>query len=192
MQPGDRFGRVVVVGPCDRAYYYVCLCDCGEKKSIRKYSLINGTTRSCGCLRRELFAVRKTVHGRAPRGAAVSPEYAAWKALRQRCKSKPRYAGRVRVCARWDRFDNFLVDMGKRPSTEHSVDRINNDGDYEPSNCRWATREEQASNTSRNVRLRVGDKELTIAQWSRETGVPYETIRSRLKSGKSALEATGV
>ncbi|HEY1814872.1 MAG TPA: hypothetical protein VGG74_21140 [Kofleriaceae bacterium] len=115
-------------------------------------------TRSCGCLKRDADArwiESNTKHGDAPHDGERSPEYSAWAAAIQRCtnpenQSFKNYGARgISVCARWlgnRGFTNFLADMGRRPSSKHSIDRINNDGNYEPSNCRWATAKQQARN----------------------------------------------
>lgn len=131
-------------------------------------------------------------HGSA--GANRTREYRAWISLRARCyiKSNSRYSSHgargVVVCDRWrDSFENFLADMGKCPSTSHSLDRIDNDGNYEPENCRWATHEEQANNR-RNSRLVTHDgMTLSLAQWSRLTGINHRTLGQRLKRHSFAV-----
>lgn len=101
------------------------------------------------------------------------------------------YGGRgITVCDRWkDNFENFLVDMPPHPGKGYSIDRIDNDGNYEPGNCRWATREEQARNKRNNHIIRVGDRALTLAEWAATSGVKRATIAHRLKSGWSAERA---
>jgi hypothetical protein len=120
-----------------------------------------------------------------------SPEFSSWKSLKERCmnetsKDYPRYGGRgIKVCERWQKFENFYADMGPRPSPEHTIDRKDNNGPYEPRNCRWATLEEQGNNKRNNVRLSFGGATKTVAQWSREIGIPYDVIHHRLRSGWS-------
>ena len=136
----------ILVGPVSHqgtntAYYYHCTCSCGNPFVAEGYKISTGHTRSCGCL------LDSKKHGQVK-----TAEYRIWAAMKTRC-TNPRcpaykdYGGRgVQVCERWNDFKLFLVDMGKRPSPRHSIDRINNDGNYGPTNCRWATMKEQAGN----------------------------------------------
>jgi hypothetical protein len=110
--------------------------------------------------------------------------------MRQRCqqeyiKAYPRYGGRgIKVCERWESFENFLADMGERPA-ETSLDRINNDGDYEPGNCIWATREQQNANRRVSVWLEFNGERLTVAQWAKRVGLNYTTLWRRVRAGWS-------
>lgn len=153
---GERFGQLTALSLSHRrryrnrwVYYWLCQCDCGQIAIINRNSLRRGFTQSCGCRRRNRFRTH---------GWRRTPEYAAWTRMKNRCYNVKdrRYAdwgGRgIRVCLKWRKsFPAFLTDVGRRPSPQHSIDRINNDGDYEPDNVRWATRIEQA----RNCRLRA-------------------------------------
>lgn len=121
-----------------------------------------------------------------------TPEYGAWTNAKQRCANQrhplfPLYGGRgVKVCSRWRHsFDNFLEDMGPRPSSKHSLDRIDVNGDYTPKNCRWATKKTQSNNRRDNHFLEFEGKRKTVAQWARRTGLQVETIRFRLRQGWS-------
>ena len=145
---GQRFGRLVVIEKTDqrsgRHIIWKCKCDCGKETFINSGNLRRGNTTSCGCLQKE----RVTTHGKR-----YSEEYRSWNMMKDRCynpnnKSYKDYGGRgITVCDRWkDSFENFLEDMGPKPSSKHSIDRINNDKKYEPNNCKWATQTEQNRN----------------------------------------------
>lgn len=200
---GRRFGRLVALhdvgGDASGARIWQCHCDCGLLTNARVSHLINARIRSCGCLSREESANRMHrlafVHGDCA-GGHVSPEYHTWRNMISRCYN-PRtrrydnYGGRgVTVCMRWrNSFANFLADVGRRPSPQHSLDRIRTLGNYKPSNVRWATRSEQQRNRTCNHLLTVGRRTQTIAAWAEDTGINYTTIHERICRGWTAKRA---
>lgn len=160
-----------------------CKCVCGSDVSTDLTSVTTGNTKSCGCSRGKANAT----HGHT-RGRKFTAEYQCWAAMIARCEKSSgaefhRYGGRgISVCERWRHsFENFFIDMGKRPPSM-TLDRINNDGNYEPGNCQWATKAQQAKNTSQNVYLEFNGRRMTLTDWSRETGFAPETISRRLRA----------
>jgi hypothetical protein len=138
-------------------------------------------------------------HGHSFVNGRASPEYNAWSGMKSRCinpnvKSFHRYGSRgIRVCDRWlNSFENFLDDMGPRPSPQHSLDRYpDNDGNYEPGNCRWATIEEQAGNRSNSGIVSFSGEKLTVRELSRRTGIPYPRLKNRIARGWPIERAIG-
>lgn len=152
---GMQFGRLTVrgiEGKRGHNWRWSCACQCGTVKSVRADHLLTGRILSCGCLKIERTIETNTRHGHArATTVGVTPTYRTWSEMLKRTTNPnaigwANYGGRgIAVCARWHDFTAFLADMGERPEGK-SIDRINNDGDYEPSNCRWATPAEQAAN----------------------------------------------
>lgn len=156
---GQQFGDLVVRCrstsiPGDRGRSrWVCTCVCGGFTVVAARHLRDGRIVSCGCRRQRTPA--RLRHGDGRRGAARTVEYNCWAAMHRRCYNPnvfafEHYGGRgIKVCERWFKYENFLADMGRRPTPQHSIDRIDNDGDYTPQNCRWATKSEQRLNQRR-------------------------------------------
>lgn len=185
---GQRFGRWLVleskgVSGRIRNTRYVCQCDCGAIKIIPSNNLAAGHSKSCGCLARELLAIRARKQG--THRLTKSPTWVTWQGLVQRCNNPKapgfhRYGGRgITVCARWLKFANFLADMGIRPKG-YTIERIDNNGGYHPGNCKWATYKEQENNKSTNKHLTFNGLTLTLSQWADKTGIYYNTIRQRI------------
>src|SRR3990167_470601 len=191
---GQRLGRlmalyesrkIIIKSPRGVRVYaqWMCRCDCGTFTEVRGENLKSGGTSSCGC-KKNILGERSTTHG-----LTETPEYRIWTGILTRCRNPRAKAFRlsggrgISVCARWADFSAFLLDMGNRPSRQHSIDRVNNDGNYEPGNCRWATRKEQSNNQSRNVRLTFNGKVMTISQWSEEIGIDPKTLWQRHRAG---------
>lgn len=188
-EQGKKYGKLLVIkldnlrNKCGAAMW-ICRCDCGRITSVEGSSLRRGLTKSCGCFSSESTAKRETTHG-----MSKTKIHETWLGMRDRCKNKnninyKNYGGRgIKVCKRWEKFENFYEDMGERPSKKHSLDRVNNNGNYEPSNCRWATREEQLNNKRTNRYLSFNGKKMTVTQWAKELLVSPNTIFNRVKSG---------
>lgn len=194
---GRRFGRLVVksasenspVGKQGRTITeWNCVCDCGKVSKVASNSLLQGNTRSCGCLAVEVQRKIHTTHGATTGG--IIREYRIWSNMKNRCSNPKsnrfhRYGGRgIKVCQRWMKFENFLNDMGRCPDGL-TLERKDNNKGYEPSNCKWATKMEQANNMMANRILSNGGTSKTLAQWARETGIGYGAIYARLKRGWS-------
>ena len=150
---GDRYGRLTIVKLIDNEYVE-CRCDCGTVRNFWKYSLTrkNKSSKSCGCISLEINKVQFIKHGDELNGRKTT-EYSTWDGMKQRCTNPNHrgymsYGGRgITICDRWlNSFQNFLEDMGRKPSRAYSIDRIDVNGNYELSNCRWATSKEQAMN----------------------------------------------
>lgn len=178
--PQSRYGRLTVISNAKGGW--LCRCDCGNEKVVRTQCLKVGTAKSCGCLKAEKPG------GRTTHGMTYKPIYRLWVSMVDRCyrENVPNfkfYGGRgIRVCDRWRTFLNFYADMGDRPEG-CSLDRIDNAGNYEPSNCRWAPHTVQHANRRGTRTLTYKGKTQALADWSRETGVALITIRGRLNRG---------
>lgn len=191
---GQRVGRLLVIeatGSKDKwgSILWRCLCDCGGTKDVASGALNAGQVSSCGCLSAEAGRRVNFKHGQYK-----SPTYKSWQGMWQRCTNRAKagyvdYGARgISVCERWKDFEQFLVDMGDR-QPGLSLDRIDNDGNYEPANCRWATPTEQSNNTRRVTRLTVQGVTKTLHEWARDSGINPRTLQKRLNSGWSHRDA---
>lgn len=176
-----RFNKLVVLqrsgSDAKGNLQWLCRCDCGKAITVRGDHLRKGVSGSCGC-------------NRVTHGKTGTPEYFAWMGMIARCKNSKNseyhhYGGRgINVCERWSHFENFLSDMGERPSPEHSLDRIDNNSGYSPENCRWATLLTQANNKRTNHVIVVGGQPMTVAQAARMLGLSWTTTLKRWNRGE--------
>ncbi len=191
---GFRYSRLVVIGYAGQTVgkksRWLCRCDCGSEKIVSGANLQRGSVLSCGCFGREAARLRLFTHGQTN-----SLEYKSWCGMKDRCtnsnsKDYPRYGGRgIKVCKRWLKFENFLADMGRKPTPKHSIEMVGNFGNYEPGNCKWATAAEQSNNRRSSRFLTYMDSTLTITQWASRVGIRKSTIRERLERGWGVAEA---
>lgn len=195
VKAGDVFERLTVVGQAG-GRRWLCRCACGNVRLVVEGDLRTGNTRSCGCLKREMLSARSTKHG-AKRRSGQTPEYSSWSAMKTRCLNPnfpayPNYGGRgIRICDRWiQSFENFVADMGERPSLAHTLERIDNNGNYEPGNCRWVTRKEQCRNKRTSVLFEYNGERLTVQDWANRFGRGFGyTYRRLFLYGLTAQEA---
>ena len=192
---GQRFGRWLVIAeaPSVSRTQWLCRCDCGVEKNVLTIHLTRGKSVSCGCYKDEKTAARLKTHR-----MTESDEYRIWSLMKGRCCNPniPHYdiyGGRgIRVCDRWlESFEAFYSDMGPRPSKEYSIDRINNNGNYEPGNVRWATDVEQARNTRRNVYVIYEGERIALSEAAERSGINYGTLKWRLGAGKDLFAPVG-
>lgn len=184
---GQRFGRLIALSYAgsDKSgnAKWNCRCDCGVEKSVLGQALRSGAVVSCKCYANELAAQNKLTHG-----LSATTYYKAWFGMIQRCENKnhtkwKRYGARgIKVRERWHAFENFLADMGQRPEGT-SIERVDNDGNYEPGNCEWADRATQMSNKSDNRWLEFSGLRMTVSQWAIHQKIPRATIFRRLRTG---------
>lgn len=197
---GDKIGECTYLSENDkrrsetgnRYAYFKCFCGKEFTTTIAKVKSLH--TQSCGCIHKKGLIERNTVHGFANRGKKIK-EYQVWIHIHSRCtnpKSKgfKYWGGRgIKMCDRWlHSFERFLEDMGKCPANCRGIDRIDNNGNYEPANCKWATFVEQLNNTSRNVFVQYKGESKTMAQWSRVIDMPYAKLRHRIREMKLSPE----
>jgi hypothetical protein len=185
-----RFERLVVlsihkasdVGKNRKDYFAKCKCDCGSERYVRIYSLKTGETKSCGCLQRDTTRVTFQKHG-----DCKSRLYKLWHGMLTRCRDMTgqyyqRYGGRgISFCAEWGEYATFKKwALSNGYSDGLSLDRIDNNGGYYPENCRWVTMLEQARNTSKTIKIEINGETKCLAEWSRFTGIPRNTLHHRI------------
>jgi len=194
---GQRFGRLVVIGMASydertRVRKWNCRCDCGKTIEVRGGNLRNGHSRSCGCLNRDVAIKKATTHGKSHTRLFV-----IWCAMRQRCRDKncnryQSYGGRgITVCKEWEKdftvFETWALSHGYADNL--SIDRIDKNGNYEPSNCRWADIFTQQNNTRTNSFITLNGETHTYSEWERIKGLKANTIHVRIRRGWKPEEA---
>lgn len=201
---GDKIGRLTLnkffktTNPSVK--YWECQCECGLIKDVKEFNIERGFTQSCGCLAKETTSQVMTTHGfsKMPKGSMERKTYTTWLAMLSRCKkteynknaNSTYYKNNIQVCERWrGSFSNFLEDMGLKPTRNHSIDRINNLGNYEPNNCRWALAKIQSNNRSSNLILEFHGRKMTLSEWADFLNRPTYLIQRRLADGWSIEKA---
>jgi hypothetical protein len=184
---GQQFTRWTVKAPAKAGKLnntrWLCACQCGKERVVDQASLLRGMSRSCGCI----FTKERRAESAKKHGGRKLPEYRVWTHMKARCtnprdNSYSRYGGRgIKVCDRWlNSFENFLSDMGLRPSSAHSIDRVDNDGNYTPRNCVWATKQVQCRNQRTNHKITFATQTLVLTDWASKIGISAPTLRHRL------------
>lgn len=194
IKPGEKYGRLTVVNrvkTSESGRHVLCICDCGASLVVRFSYLLSGNTKSCGCFKIDRVKECKTTHGQSG-----SKLYYIWIEMRQRCGNKKNgrfrlYGKRgISVCDEWQDFSIFrdwALSNGYRVGL--TLDRIDVNGNYEPSNCRWASQSVQCNNTRRNKMITYKNKTMSMSDWAKKLGVNYNTLRSRIRMGWSIEKA---
>lgn len=197
---GMKFGRLLVIKRLGAVKHgqevmWECQCDCGNNCIVKGTHLRNGTTRSCGCLKKELLAERARKR-MLKHGGSKTRLYTIWACMKNRCSCSNNthfncYGGRgIKVCDEWKDFENFQIWAVNNGYGENlTLDRIDNDGNYEPSNCRWVTRKEQSFNRRTNHIIEFNGEQRPLGQWAEIFGIHPRTIKDRLGYGWSVEKA---
>ncbi len=176
---GSKYGSLIVISKKGR--YCLCRCECGVLKSVRMDHLKTGATISCGCVGKRNSALAKIKHG-----MSETRMFKIWCGMVDRCRNdrSGNYGRRgIRVCLQWESsFEQFCADMGEPPTSKHSIDRIDVNGNYEPNNCRWATRTDQGRNKRNNTVLKFDGELKPMSEWAEKKGIKPATICVRLYS----------
>ena len=191
---GDSFGRLTIIKELEKENYnrqFLCKCDCGNETQVDSSKLLSGNTKSCGCLKSELLTKNNKTHGMS--GTKI---YSVWESMKQRClnkndKSYSNYGDRgIKICKEWLEFEPFYewaIENGYREGL--MIDRVDNDGNYEPDNCQWVKRKTQNNNRRNNRNITFEGKTKTMAQWSRDLEINYGTLKYRLNNDWSVKKA---
>lgn len=181
---GKKFSRLTVVCHIAGTHLWKCLCDCGNTTLVQSGHIKHGHKKSCGCLSRDVKTERFKTHN-----LSQTPEYDVWIAIKQRCgnrnvKNWKDYGGRgIKICREWrGSFEAFIKSVGRRPTPKHCIERKDNNGNYEPSNVKWATRSEQNRNHRRNRWIEFNGSNKVLSDWAKEIGIHPTTLSVRMKS----------
>lgn len=190
----QKFGRLTVTKRVENDNHgkarWECRCSCGNITTVASSNLKTGQIQSCGCFQRERMSQRSKTHG-----MTGTPTYRTWRNMVNRCtyakhEHFPRYGGRgIKICKRWMKFESFLADMGERPAGM-TIERKNQDGDYEPTNCIWATQKDQMRNTRSSRLISFNGQTKTLAQWSEDLKINYAVLLARLDKLGWSIERT--
>lgn len=198
-KPGMVFGKLTLISLFSPPSFGVhakwkCKCECGQETVVGFGNLKSGHTESCGCLLKSKIKTMNKTHG-----FCGTSTYRSWQGMKRRCNENQllnsgnpsKYLEKgIKFCERWEKFENFLEDMGERPGREYSLDRIDNNGDYCPENCKWSTFKEQAVNKDNNVRWFFNGQEKTVTEWAEELGVPNSLLYARVDKLGWSVEKT--
>lgn len=191
-ESGNKFGRLTAISSYSKKSssgklrtYWVCQCDCGNTKHISADNLRKkDRVPSCGCFKSEFFSNNNSTHR-----LSGTRTYRSWSSARQRCTNPndnnyAHYGARnITVCERWNSFEVFLNDMGEPPTLNHTIERIDVNGNYEPGNCKWATPKEQARNRTNTNLIEYNGKKMILTDWSKHLGIRLITLRKRINAG---------
>lgn len=191
---GQTFNRLTVVATSNRVQKnrprYLCQCSCGTQLTVDHYHLLSGHTSSCGCAKIDQHTTRLRTHGQSK-----SSEYKSWVGMKDRClnpniKAFKDYGGRgITICDRWLlSFENFLSDMGPKPSPDLTLDRIDVNGNYEPLNCRWLSKPDQNRNTRATVKLTYSGETMSTSEWAVRLCIPQTTLSRWVTKERMTLE----
>lgn len=197
---GERFDRWLVLSLSrsnDGRVYWNCKCDCGNAREVRSDRLIGGMSKSCGCYHKEIVARSSSEHNGTHR-MSHTKIHRVWRLMKSRCgnpndKSWPNYGGRgIKVCERWlHSFEKFYADMGDIPFDGAQIDRVDNDGHYEPGNCRWSTAKENSNNRRSTKKIVFRGETHSVLEWSHIIGIHASLLYGRLSRGWSVEDAFG-
>lgn len=188
---GQKFGKLVLI---EYLKYdnWLCKCECGNKKIIKYSNMKRGATKSCGCLKKKIDYTKSKNYKHGMRNTRM---YAIWKEMKRRClrptaNQYKDYGGRgIKVCEEWQKdfmnFYNWAINNGYNDNL--TIDRIDVNGNYEPNNCRWATRKQQNNNTTRSHYITYKNKTQTIKDWSEEFNIPYKRLEYAVNRGKQPI-----
>lgn len=181
---GSKFSMLLVIGITKNhrgSRAWRCLCDCGNECIVDAHSLVSGKSKSCGCYKLGMLRSSSKRHN-----MSGTRTHNIWRGIIKRC-TNPRcpayksYGGRgINICERWKIFENFLADMGEVPSDLHSIERVNNDGNYEPNNCKWIPKSQQGLNTRRTRRITIDGRTQPLSEWCKEINVNYRLVLDRI------------